>query len=124
MRRRRLQGLTVSRQSDTCNYRWNPVKYRRKDVIAVTDNDKIQSFGDMVDAVEKLTKPVQEENERLHAQIDKMHQQMWWERIVFGVLLLAFIAFAYLTPIEVEQGQQFEQKTQSQSYSDGFTGGK
>lgn len=90
----------------------------------MTDNDKIQSFGDMVDAVEKLTKPIQEENERLHAQIDKMHRQMWWERIVLGVLLLAFIAFAYLTPVEFEQGQQFEQKTQSQSYSDGFTGGK
>ena len=42
---------------------------------------KIQSFGDMVDAVEKLARPIQEENERLHAQIDKMHKQMWWERI-------------------------------------------
>ncbi len=90
----------------------------------MTDNDKIQSFGDMVDAVEKLTRPIQEENERLHGQIDKMHRQMWWERIVLGILLLAFIALAYLTPVEVEQGQQFEQHTQSQSYSEGFTGGK
>lgn len=90
----------------------------------MTDNDKIQSFGDMVDAVEKLTKPIQDENERLHGQIDKMHRQMWWERIVFGVLLLAFIAFAYLSPVEVEQGQQFDDGTQNQSYSEGFTGGK
>lgn len=90
----------------------------------MTDNDKIQSFGDMVDAVEKLTKPIQDENERIHGQIDKMHRQMWWERIVFGVLLLAFIAFAYLSPVEVEQGQQFDDGTQNQSYSEGFTGGK
>ena len=90
----------------------------------MTDNDKIQSFGDMVDAVERLTKPIQDENERLHGQIDKMHRQMWWERIVFGVLLLAFIAFAYLSPVEVEQGQQFDDGTQNQSYSEGFTGGK
>lgn len=90
----------------------------------MTDNEKIQSFGDMVDAVEKLTKPIQEENVRLHEQIDKMHRQMWWERMVFGILLLAFIAFAYLTPVDMEQGQQFDEQTQSQSYSDGFTGGK
>ena len=90
----------------------------------MTDNDKIQSFGDMVDAVEKLARPIQEENERLHAQIDKMHKQMWWERIVLGFIILAFIAFAYLTPVEVEQGQQFAEHTQSQSYSEGFTGGK
>ena len=70
----------------------------------MTDNEKIQSFADMVDAVEKLTKPIQEENIRLHEQIDKMHHQMWWERIVLGVLLALFIAFAYLTPVEMEQG--------------------
>lgn len=90
----------------------------------MSDNEKIQSFGDMVDAVEKLTKPIQDENVRLHGQIDKMHRQMWWERIVLGVLLLAFIAFAYLTPVEVEQGQDFEVQSQTQSYSEGVTGGK
>lgn len=88
------------------------------------DNEKIQSFGDLVDAVETLTKPIQEENIRLHEQLDKMHHQMWWERIVLGVLLLAFIALAYLTPVQVEQGQQFDEHTQSQSYSEGVTGGK
>lgn len=90
----------------------------------MSDSEKIQNFGDMVDAVEKLTNPIQEENIRLHEQIDKMHRQMWWERVVFGLLLLAFIAFAYLTPVEMNQGQQFEERTQSQNYSDGFTGGK
>lgn len=90
----------------------------------MSDNEKIQSFGDMVDAVEKLTKPVQEENARLHQQLDKMHRQMWWERIVLGALLLAFIAFAYLTPVEVEQGQDFDSHSQTQSYIEGVTGGK
>ncbi len=89
----------------------------------MTDNEKIQSFGDMVDAVEKLTKPIQDENIRLHDQIDKMHRQMWWERIVFGVLLLAFIAFAYLTPVEMDQGQNLPDGTQTQSYSEGATVG-
>jgi len=90
----------------------------------MTDNEKIQNFGDMVDAVEKLTKPIQEENERLHGQIDKLHRQMWWERIVLGVILLAFILLAYLTPVEMEQGQDFTGSTQEQSYSEGVTGGK
>lgn len=90
----------------------------------MTDNDKIQSFGDMVDAVEKLTKPTQEENARLHHQLDKMHRQMWWERIILGAIILAFVAFAYLTPVEVEQGQNFDEQTQSQSYSESITGGK
>lgn len=92
--------------------------------MSMNDNEKIQSFGDMVDAVEKLTKPTQDENVRLHEQIDKMHRQMWWERIVFGVILLAFIAFAYLTPVEVEQGQNFPEGTQTQSYSEGATRGE
>ncbi len=90
----------------------------------MTDNEKIQSFADMVDAVEKLAKPIQEENVRLHEQIDKMHHQMWWERIVFGVLLALFIAFAYLTPVEMAQDQQFDGQSQEQRYSDGVTWGK
>lgn len=90
----------------------------------MTDNEKIQSFADMVDAVEKLTKPIQEENVRLHEQIDKIYDQMWWERIVLGVLLALFIAFAYLTPVEMAQDQQFDGQSQEQRYSDGVTWGK
>lgn len=89
----------------------------------MTDNEKLQNFADVIDATEKLTKPIQEENERLHAQIDKMHRQMWWERIAWAIVLLAFILLAYLSPVEMEQEQQFEEQTQNQSYSDGFTGG-
>lgn len=53
-----------------------------------------------------------------------MHHQMWWERIVFGVLLALFIAFAYLTPVEMAQDQQFDGQSQEQRYSDGVTWGK
>lgn len=89
----------------------------------MNNEEKIQSFGDMVDAVQKLTKPIEDENQRLHAQIDKMHKQMWWERIVFGVILLAFILLAYLAPVEMEQGQDFGGQTQNQSYSEGAAHG-
>lgn len=90
----------------------------------MTDNDKIQSFGDMVDAVERLTKPIQEENERLHQQIDKIHKDRWRERLVIGACFLAFIFLAYLSPVEMEQGQNLPDSSQAQSYSEGATGGK
>ena len=52
-----------------------------------------------------------------------MHKQMWWERIVFGVILLAFVLLAYLAPVEMEQGQDFGDQTQNQSYSEGAAHG-
>lgn len=90
----------------------------------MTDNEKIQSFGDMVDAVERLTKPIQEENLRLHDQLNKVHKQMWWERLILGIIILAFILLAYLTPVEMDQSQNLTDSTQNQSYSEGVTGGK
>lgn len=96
----------------------------------MTDDEKIRSFADMVDAVEKLTKPIQEENMRLHAQIDKIHKDRFTERIihcivsgVLGAALIAFIAFAYMTPMEVEQQQDFTGQTQTQGYSEGVAKG-
>lgn len=82
----------------------------------MNDQEKIQSFGDMVDAVERLTKPIQEENERLH-------EHLWWERIILGGIILVLVPLAYLAPVEMEQGQQFDEGTQSQSYSEGATNG-
>lgn len=83
----------------------------------MTDNEKIQSFGDMVDAVEKLTKPIQQENERLH-------KQLIIERIVSGIIIALFIWFAYMAPVEMDQSQEFDQHTQNQSYSEGVTSGE
>lgn len=80
------------------------------------DKEKVQSFGDMVSATEKLTKP--------------------W-RIAVVVVLIALILtnafwafvhwkqlqYAYMTPTEWSQEQQFEEQTQNQHYSDGATNG-
>lgn len=90
----------------------------------MTDNEKIRNFGDMVDAVERLTKPIQDENLRLHEQIDKIHKDRWRERLVIGICFLAFILLAYLTPVEMEQGQNLPDGSQTQNYSEGAMGGK
>lgn len=87
-----------------------------KENARMSDTDKILSFSDMVKASKSLCKP--------------------WI-ILCGLLLAALVItnaiwgfvhwkqlqYAYMTPIEVEQGQQFEQKTQSQAYRDGSASG-
>lgn len=85
----------------------------------MNDEEKIKSFADMVDGIERLTKPTQDENIRLHEQLNKMHQQMCWERVAFSLILALIIALSYLVPVESEQVQRFEEQTQTQSYSEG-----
>lgn len=67
----------------------------------MTDNEKIQSFGDMVQATERLTKPW-----RLALLITNA---LW------AAVFLAFILLAYLTPDTVYQSQDFEGQVQTQS---------
>lgn len=67
----------------------------------MTDKEKIQSFGDMVQATEKLTRPW-----RLALLITN---------ILWALVFLAFILLAYLTPDTSYQVQDFEQQTQTQS---------
>lgn len=67
----------------------------------MNDTEKVQSFGDMVNATEKLTKPW-----RWALVITNL---LW--AVVFGM----FIAFAYLTPDTVYQSQDFEGQNQVQS---------
>lgn len=67
----------------------------------MTDKEKIQSFGDMVQATEKLTRPW-----RLALLI---------ANILWALVFLAFILLAYLTPDTSYQVQDFEQQTQTQS---------
>ena len=67
----------------------------------MTDNEKIRSFGDMVQATEKLTKPW-----RLALIITNA---LW------AIVFLAFILLAYLTPDTTYQVQNFEQQTQMQA---------
>lgn len=71
------------------------------------DKEKIQSFGDMVDATEKLSKPWQESSKRLT--IALILTNLFW-----ALVLAAFIAFAYLTPETTYQEQDFDQNTQVQ----------
>lgn len=74
------------------------------------DKEKIQSFSDMVAAIEKLTKP--------------WRIALLATNIAWAIVMLAFILLAYLTPVEMEQGQDLAAQSQAQSYSEGVTGGK
>lgn len=74
------------------------------------DNEKIQSFGDMVEATEKLTKP--------------WRIALFLTNILWAVVLFSLILLAYLTPVEMEQGQNIPDGSQTQSYREGATGGK
>ena len=65
------------------------------------DKEKIQNFGDMVSATEKLTKP-------------------WrWALIItnalWAIVFMAFILLAYLTPDTSYQAQDFSAQSQTQS---------
>lgn len=75
----------------------------------MTDNEKIQSFGDMVNATEKLTKPWQ---------IALIVTNIFWAAVTFSL-----IWFAYMTPIDSSQTQNLPDGSQSQSYSQGATKG-
>lgn len=82
----------------------------------MTDNEKIQSFGDMVDATEKMSAPWRET-------VFKLVKALVITNALWAIVLGLFIWFAYMTPVEMEQDQQFDQQMQSQSYSEGVTNG-
>lgn len=65
------------------------------------DKEKIQSFGDMVDAAERLTKPWR---------IALLVTNLLW-----ALVFAAFILLAYLTPDTSYQYQDFEGQAQVQS---------
>lgn len=67
----------------------------------MTDTEKIQSFGDMVNATEKLTEPW-----RLALIITNC---LW------AVVFMAFILLAYLTPDTTYQYQEVDGQPQIQS---------
>ena len=67
----------------------------------MTDNEKIRSFGDMVQATEKLTKPW-----RLALIITNA---LW------AIVFLAFILLDYLTPDTTYQYQEVDGQAQVQS---------
>lgn len=74
------------------------------------DKDKIQSFGDMVDAAENLTKP--------------WRRALALTNILWAIVMAAFIFLAYLTPAEIETSQNQDFTNQVQTYTSTVTDGK
>lgn len=75
----------------------------------MNDTEKIKSFGDMVDATERLTKP-------------------WrWALIItnllWAVVVILLVSYAYLMPSEMTQEQDLPSQHQVQTYIDGATSG-
>lgn len=73
------------------------------------DKEKIQSFGDLVEAAERLTKPW-----RLALIITNF---LW------AVVVVLLISYAYLIPSEMTQEQDLPSQHQTQTYIDGATSG-
>lgn len=67
----------------------------------MNENEKIQSFGDMVNATEKLTKPWR---------LALIITNAFWALVV-----CLFIWFAYMAPDTTYQAQEFEGHQQVQS---------
>lgn len=95
----------------------------------MTDNEKIQSFADMVEATEKLSNPWQEECKRKDEIITKKDELIHKMAkafviaiimivMIFSITICFFLHLAYTDTVEFEQGQNFEEQTQSQSYSE------
>ena len=96
----------------------------------MSDKEKVVAFADMVNATKELVKPIEDENIRLHEQIDKINRDRHRERVAWCIVcsiiafaLMLFIAFAYAEPVTMNQGQNFKDNTQSQTYSEGATQG-
>ena len=78
----------------------------------MTDNEKVQSFSDMVNATERLTKPWKTFCGLILAALVLTN-------LIWGFVLWRQLKYAYMTPEEFSQSQQFEDKTQEQHYSQG-----
>lgn len=80
------------------------------------DKEKIQSFGDMVDATEKMSKPWRDTVHKLLVVL--VATNLFWA-LITGLL----IWFAYMTPTTVTQEQDYVQQHQTQAYTEGATNG-
>lgn len=76
------------------------------------DHDKIQSFGDMVTATEKLTAPWRRAFE--WTLIATILTNLFWAVIVWFL-----VHYAYMTPTDVYQNQYIDDQVQTQSYNQG-----
>lgn len=83
----------------------------------MTDNEKIQSFGDMVQATERLTRPWK-------VFVGLLLAALVLTNAIWGFVHWKQLQYAYMTPTEITQNQEFDQHTQNQSYSEGVTSGE
>lgn len=72
------------------------------------ESESMQRFEQAVDIGLKVAEPLKETNERLA-------KALIWTNLFWAIVLALFIAFAYLTPSEVEQTQNFPEQTQEQT---------
>lgn len=75
----------------------------------MNDNEKVQTFSDMVEATERLTTP--------------WRKAFFLSNILWAIIVAMLVWFAYMTPIDMDQSQNqqgFETQTQQQYYSEGF----
>lgn len=75
----------------------------------MNNDEKIKSFGDLVEATERLTKPW-----RLALIITNF---LW------AVVVVLLVSYAYLIPSEMTQEQDLPSQHQTQTYIDGATSG-
>lgn len=80
------------------------------------DKEKIQSFGDMVDATEKMSKPWQNA-------VHKLIIALCVTNLLWALIVAMLVWFAYMTPVEMQQEQELTQQHQTQSYTEGATNG-
>lgn len=72
--------------------------------------EDIQNFSDMVAATEKLTKP--------------WRTAFLVSTIAWAIIVAMLVWFAYMTPVDMGQEQDFQNQTQTQNYAEGVTNGK
>lgn len=78
------------------------------------NKETIQNFSDMVNATQQLSKPWQEHTKRLTLAL--ILTNLFW-----AIIVAMFVWFAYMTPVDVNQEQDFDDNIQHQSYSEGVT---
>ena len=74
----------------------------------MSDTEKIQSFGDMVEATDKMSAPWRET-------VFKLVRALILTNLFWALVLSAFIWFAYMAPDTTYQTQEFEGHQQLQS---------
>jgi len=74
----------------------------------MTDDEKIQSFGDMVDATDRMSSPWRDT-------VSKLIKALIFTNLFWAVAFAFFIWFAYMAPDTTYQTQEFEGHQQVQS---------